>query len=200
MLMEKKIMKWLYENWPNATIFTAIYIMTLLVLFVMKTDYALFLIWAQMCMYLLHQFEEYILPGGFKEYFNINVLGSDDDQEPLNKAIAFWINVPVVFIAYPVTAILAQFLGIGVGMWTAYFSIINGAGHVVMAIKGRCYNPGSAVSLFGNIPFGIYTVWYLNTNASVSVTANVVGLVIGLLVQGAVMFYGFAILRPRLKK
>ena len=191
-------MKWLYENWPKATIFTAIYIMTLLILFVMKTDYALFLIWAQMCMYLLHQFEEYIFPGGFKEYFNIHMLNSKNDQEPLCKAVAFWINVPVVFIAYPVTAILAQFIGIGVGMWTAYFSIINAAGHVGMAIKDRGYNPGFVVSLFGNIPFGIYTVWYLNSHASVSVTANIVGLVIGLLIQGAVMFYGFAILRPRI--
>jgi hypothetical protein len=193
-------MKWLYDNWPKSTIFSAIYIMLLLVLFVLKADYALFLIWAQMCVYLLHQFEEYIFPGGFKEYFNINVLGSENDQEPLNKAVAFWINVPVIYIAYPVTAVLAQFAGPGIGMWTAYFSVINAAGHVVMGIRDRGYNPGFVVSLFVNIPFGIYTIWYMNSNELIGAAANIAGLVIGLLVQGVVMFYGFAILKPKMKK
>ncbi len=190
-------MQWLYKNWMKSTIFVAIYLAIVLFLFVKDTNYPLFLIWMQMCVYLLHQFEEYILPGGFKEFFNTEMLGSADDQEPLNDKVACWINVPVIFIAYPVTAILAQFFGIGIGMWTAYFSIINAASHVGIAAKHK-YNPGFVVSLFLNIPFGIYTVWYLNAQNLVGTTANVAGIVLGIAVQAVVMFYGFAILKPRL--
>ena len=41
-------------------------------------------------------------------------------------------NILVIFIAYPVTATLSQFLGISLGMWTAYFFIINAASHVII--------------------------------------------------------------------
>ena len=72
-------MKWFKENWPKATIFLAVYITLLLVLFVREENYALYLIWLQTPIYFLHQFEEYVFPGGFLKFFNRKMLKSPQD-------------------------------------------------------------------------------------------------------------------------
>lgn len=191
-------MKWLYDNWYKSTIFLAVYMLVVLIIFVLKTDFALFLIWIQMAVYLLHQFEEYILPGGFVNFFNDKILGSEKTDFPLDKKASFWINVPIIFIAYPLSAILAGYIDISIGIWTAYFSIINAMSHVGIFFKNR-YNPGFFVSLFLNIPVGIYTIYYFASQNIISLNEQLVGLTIGLLVQAVVMFYGFKVLKPKIK-
>ncbi len=191
-------MKWLYDNWYKSTIFLAIYLLIVLCIFVMKTDFALFLIWIQMVVYLLHQFEEYILPGGFVEFFNKKPLGSQKGDFPLNKVASFWINIPIIFIAYPLSAILAGYIDISIGIWTAYFSIINALSHVGMFFKYK-YNPGLFVSLFLNIPVGAYTIYYFASQNLVSMNAQLVGLILGLLGQVVVMIYGFKVLKPKVR-
>ena len=154
-------MKWLYNNWYKSTLFIAIYVLIVLILFVFETDFPLFLIWMQFVVYLCHQFEEYILPGGFVAFFNKNPLGSQENNFPLDEKASFWINIPIIFIAYPVSAILSKYIDISIGIWTAYFSIINAISHVGMFFKYK-YNPGVIVSLFLNIPIGIFTIYYLS--------------------------------------
>ncbi|NRB82607.1 MAG: HXXEE domain-containing protein [Winogradskyella sp.] len=192
------MMKWLYKNWYKSTIFIAIYLIIILPLYLLKSDYAVFLIWLQFAVYLLHQFEEYILPGGFVKFFNNKVLQSDKDNYPLDDRASFWINIPIIFIAFPLSAILASCIDISIGIWTAYFSIINALSHVVMFFKHR-YNPGFFVSLFLNIPVGTYTVFYFDDHGIISTNAQLIGLMIGVLIQAAVMIYGFKVLKPKVK-
>ncbi len=191
-------MKWLYNNWYKSTIFIAIYLLITLWLFVLKSDYALFLIWLQFVIYLFHQFEEYILPGGFVKFFNNKILDSNKDNYPLDDKASFWINIPIIYIAYPLSAILAGYVDISIGIWTAYFSIINAISHVGMFFKYR-YNPGFFVSLFLNIPVGMYTIYYFNTQNIISIQEQLIGLAIGALTQAALMIYGFKVLKPRVK-
>lgn len=191
-------MKWLYKNWYKSTIFIAIYLLITLLLFVLKSDYALFLIWIQFVVYLFHQFEEYILPGGFVKFFNNKILDSNKDNYPLDDIASFWINIPIIFIAYPLSAILAGCIDISIGIWTAYFSIINAISHVGMFFKHK-YNPGFFISLFLNIPVGIYTIYYFDAQNIISINEQLIGLVIGVLTQAAVMVYGFKVLKPKVK-
>ncbi len=191
-------MKWLYNNWFKSTIFLAIYMLILLCIFVMNNNFGLFLIWLQTIVYLFHQFEEYVFPGGFGEFFNTKTLGSKDKDFPVDKKVSFWINIPIIFIGFPLSAILSGFIDISIGIWTAYFSIINALSHVGMFFKHR-YNPGFFVSLFLNIPVGLYTIYYFTTNQIISINAHVIGLIIGLIVQGIVMVYGFRVLKPKIK-
>ncbi len=192
------MMKWLYENWYKSTIFIAIYLLIMLFLFLFDTDFPLFLIWIQFVVYLFHQFEEYILPGGFVKFFNNKMLGSNKDNYPLDDVASFWINIPIIFMAYPLSAILAGQVDISIGIWTAYFSIINAISHVGIYFKHR-YNPGFFVSLFLNIPVGIYTIHYFNAQNLISINEQLIGLAIGLLIQAAVMIYGFKVLKPKVK-
>ena len=192
------IMKWLYDNWYKSTIFIAIYTLILLYLYVYDKNFELFLIWIQFVVYLIHQFEEYILPGGFVEFFNKKPLGSKKPNFPLNEKASFWINIPIIFIAYPISAILADYFAISIGIWTVYFSIINALSHVGMFFKYQ-YNPGLIASTFLNIPVGLYTIYYFESNQLLTSNAHFIGLSIGLLTQGLVMFYGFKVLKPKVK-
>lgn len=192
-------MKWLYNNWHKATLALAVITTTSLLVFDVEKNTAVFLIWLQTVVYFLHQFEEYILPGGFIAFFNTKVLGSQQSDIPLDKKAAFWINVPIIFIAFPISAYFASSITIGIGLWTAYFSVINALSHVGMAFRFK-YNPGLVVSLLLNIPVGLYAIYYLTTNNLVSLKENILGLGIGLAVQLSLMVYGFLILKPRIKE
>ena len=191
-------MKWLLDNWYKSTIFLAVYTLIFLLLFTVESDFPIFLIWIQFVVYLLHQFEEYILPGGFVEFFNKKILGSQKNDYPLDKYASFWINIPIILIGFPASAILAGTIDISFGIWTAYFSVINAISHVGMFFKHK-YNPGFFVSLFLNIPVGIYTIYYFANHNLISTKAQVIGLTIGLLVQFIVMVYGFKVLKPKIK-
>lgn len=189
-------MHWLYDNWYKSTLFLAVYLLIFLILFVLQTDFALFLIWLQFIVYLIHQFEEYILPGGFVAFFNKNLLQSKMADYPLDKRASFWINIPIIFIAFPLSAILAGTLDISIGIWTAYFSVINAASHVGMSFKYK-YNPGLLVSMFLNIPVGLYTIYFFASENLISFQHQLIGCGIGLLTQAAVMIFGFKVLKPK---
>ena len=191
-------MKWLERNWPISTIFLAVYVTMMIVLF-LRQDFPLFLIWAQLPVYFVHEFEEYILPGGFLAWFNHHVLGSSSDAWPLTTWGSLWINGLVIFIAFPIGGVLATEVGLSWGLWMAYFSIANSLSHVVMLFIFRSYNPGLVVSVLLNIPVGVYTIVYLTSHGLTSTVANIVALLIGIAVQAAIMFYGFAVLKPRVR-
>ncbi|AUC15500.1 hypothetical protein BTO06_10265 [Tenacibaculum sp. SZ-18] len=158
----------------------------------------MFLIWLQFVIYLVHQFEEYVLPGGFLEFLNKELLGSAESDFPADKKFSFWINIPIIFVGYPVSAILSGYIDLSIGIWTAYFSIINAMSHVGMFLKHK-YNPGFFISLFLNIPVGIYTIYYFVSQNLISLNSHIIGLIIGLLVQGFVMMLGFKVLKPTIK-
>ena len=175
------------KNWPKTTLTSAVYLTILLILFVMKQNFALFLIWVQLPVYFFHEFEEYILPGGFLAFFNTKILGSKNPEFPLDEKRSFWINVPIIFIAFPISAILATQFSLSFGIWTVYFSVFNSFSHVVMFFKHR-YNPGFWVSLLINIPVGVFTIWYFASHQLIPVSAHIVGLLIGLAVQGGLIY------------
>ena len=193
---QNKSMTWLYDNWYRTTPFLAMYTLAFLLLFLWDTNFPLFLIWGQFVIYLLHQFEEYVLPGGFVAFFNKNVIGSKKNNFPLDDKASFWINIPIIFIAYPISAIVSGYIDISLGIWTAYFSVINAISHVGMFFKFR-YNPGLIVSVCLNIPFGIYTIYYFQSQALISMQEQITGFSIGVSIQVVVMIYGFLILKPK---
>ena len=193
------LFSWLVEHWPKATPFLAIYTVILLYLYLFEENRLLFLLWLQTPVYWLHQFEEYIFPGGFASFFNRNLLGSPQNDWPLTKITSFWINIPIIFVAFPLSALLAGTLGLGWGIWTAYFSILNAVSHVGMFFR-LGYNPGFVVSLFLNIPIGGYTLFTFFNDGVLSSSEHISGAVLALLVQGGLMVWGLVFLRRRVKQ
>lgn len=190
-------MKWLYDHWMKATPFLAFYSFIFISLYV--NDKNLYFIWLQTIIYWIHEFEEYIFPGGFLDFFNKHMMGSDGGEFPLSKVGSFWINIPLVYISMPLAAVLAHFFGIEYGLWTAYFSILNASSHVVMFfIFGFKYNPGLVASICLNIPFGIYAIYLIGP--FLSLKANILSIIFGIIAQISMMIYGFGFLKPLVKK
>ncbi|MFA4662366.1 HXXEE domain-containing protein [Pyrococcus kukulkanii] len=190
------IISWLEEYWPVSTPFLAVYVTVLLVLFVLKENFALFLIWLQTPVYWVHQFEEYVYPGGFVEFFNRKVLGSKREDWPLTKTHALWINVPIIFVAFPLSAILAGLVDVSIGVWTAYFSILNALSHVGMFFK-HGYNPGLVASALLNIPVSAYTVYYFATSYPLSLGTHVASFLVALAIQGTLMVWGLKFMKAK---
>jgi hypothetical protein len=123
-------------------------------------------------------------------------LGSSRDDWPVTKEFSLWINIPIIFIAFPLSAVLAGVYGLGWGIWTAYFSILNAVSHVVMFPRFG-YNPGFVVSLLLNIPIGIFTIYTYLITKTITTSAHITGFLIALLIQGGLMIWGLGMMRRR---
>jgi len=171
------MMKWLVNNWYKATIFAAIYSLLFIFLFVYKEGFALFLIWLHVPVYLLHEFEEFIFPGGFPEMMTEMLVGKGHEVSYALKKAGFWVNVPFIFFGFPFVAALATLLGLSWGMYVVYFTLIAALPHLISAVKDKkLYNPGMFVSVFLNLPVSIYTIYYFASHNLVPVSAHMIGL------------------------
>jgi len=59
---------WLIQNWPKTTPFLATISIVVITVYLYEDNFLLFLLWLQTPIYFLHQFEEYIYPGGFAKF------------------------------------------------------------------------------------------------------------------------------------
>jgi hypothetical protein len=109
---------------------------------------------------MVHQFEEYHVPGGEPWILNevFQPRGGPVDRFPLNQGNAAFINI----LAWPFYLIPALFPGV---LWLGIGQVLFGmVGQLVIHgvitnIKLKTfYNPGLAAVIFGHVPLGI---WYL---------------------------------------
>lgn len=155
---------YLYSHWAESTLILAIGITAVLLSFLPSTPWFLFLIWLQFPVYLIHEFEEHVFPGKFRQFINREVFHSQNDNAPLTPAAVFWINILAIWILFPLAAILAQNVSPEFGLLLPIFGLFNASLHIIMFIVKRKYNPGFAVSLLLNYPTGIYTLYVLKEN------------------------------------
>lgn len=112
-------------------------------------------------LYMLHQTEEYIFPGGFADFFNSDIFQIKGGGGPLDQNFIFYLNVVLIWIILPLFGLLST-IDYLYGAWIAYFSFFAGGAHIVLAIKAKkLYNPGLMVSLLINIPVGLWSIFYL---------------------------------------
>ena len=114
------------------------------------------LLWIHFTTLLIHQFEEYVFPGGFKDFFNKDIYNKNPIiRSPLTDNGVLFVNIGLGWSAYLYSAfqgISTVWLAIGLCLVT----IFNGALHtILMLLKGK-YNPGALSSILLMIPFGIY--------------------------------------------
>ena len=68
--------KWLKKEWAKVGVILSIYLFVMLFVFVRKYDFVVFVLLLQTPLYMLHQSEEYIFPGGFGKFFNTKILSA----------------------------------------------------------------------------------------------------------------------------
>lgn len=158
----KRVMDYLYKHWAMMCLPLAFYTGLILISSVHQLPWIVFLIWLQFPVYLLHQFEEHAWPGGFKKFTNKVIFGVENTDVPLNDINIFWINIPIIWIFFPLFAVLAQHIDLSIGSILPVLGLFNATLHILTTIIKRKYNPGTIVSLFLNYPTGIYTLWEMH--------------------------------------
>ena len=182
------MINWFYDNWAKLSLFLAVITAVLIYIFINPLNLPLFLIWMQLPIYLLHQFEEHNW-NGFKNYVNRNVFKVKEGDFPLNDKIIFWVNIPAVWILIPIFSALSS-VNIMFGLWIPYFAVFNSLSHVIVSVRNREYNPGLLVSLILGIPAGIYALIifysYINVPALISVISILFAVVLHIIVFGII--------------
>jgi hypothetical protein len=115
---------------------------------------------------LVHQFEEYALPGGFPACYNMALCGERDrpDRYPLNALTSFIVNVPLAYAFYLSAVLLPGVIWLGISQVLFGMAQIGVHG-VLMNVKlHRRYNPGMASVLLLHYPVGITYIWYVTTH------------------------------------
>jgi len=153
--------KWLKKEWAKVGLILSIFLFAILFVIVRQYDFVIFVLLLHTPLYMLHQTEEYVFPGGFTEFFTTKIFNLKKEDTPLNEDFIFFVNISLIWIVLPVFALLST-INYQYGLWIPYFSLFAGVAHMALAIKAKkMYNPGLAVSLFLNIPVGLWSIIYL---------------------------------------
>ena len=193
-------LRWLKKEWAKVGVILSIYLFVMLFVFVRKSDFVVFVLLLQTPLYMLHQTEEYIFPGGFGKFFNTKIFNLETENEPLDETFIFYVNVIVVWMVLPIFGLLSS-INYEYGLWLPYFSFFAGIAHVVLALKARKrYNPGLIVSLFINIPVGLWSILYLMGQGLIENFFLNIHFVIGLAVNAILPIMGTVLLRNYQKK
>ena len=156
--------KWLKREWAKTGFILSIFLFVFLFVFVRRYDLVVFVILLQTPLYMLHQTEEYVFPGGFGAYFNTQIFKLKTNDGPVNQNFIFFVNVILIWIILPLFGLLST-INYQYGLWIPYFSFFAGIAHILLAIRaGKLYNPGLFVSLFINIPVGLWSILFLINN------------------------------------
>jgi hypothetical protein len=85
--------------WPKIGGILALFIIVILFGYAFtESEYNVFvlLFWLHLALLMLHEFEEYVYPGGFKEFFNtrtVFALKEHQENAPLNESMIVFINL-----------------------------------------------------------------------------------------------------------
>jgi hypothetical protein len=124
------------------------------------TEQAMFA--ALLVLYMVHQVEEHLWPGGFRQFTNAHVFQSGNDDWPVSIGGVTLVNVGFVWLPLALAILWPGPLR-WVGLAWIGLTLVNAVTHIVASLRFRIYNPGliTAVVLF--LPF---TIWALATEVA----------------------------------
>ena len=187
--------QWLKQDWAKIGLVLSIFLLVFLFVFVRPNDAVLFVLLLQTPLYMLHQTEEYVFPGGFAKFFNMQIFNLETEDEPVNQNFIFYVNVLLIWILLPTFGLLAT-IDYQFGLWIPYFSFFAGIAHIALAIKARKrYNPGLVISLLVNIPIGLWSIFFLINQGVLSSFFLNGHLVIGLGINAILPVMGIILLK-----
>jgi hypothetical protein len=150
-------------QWPEATLFTALFLFVLLPFVAAGAGSALGLIFLQLPIYMLHQWEEHS-GDRFRKYFNRVFCRG---REALTPAATFWFNSLGVWGVILLALYLAWAIAPAAGLVAGYLALVNALLHIVPAIVRREYNPGLITAVFLFPLVGGWCVWHAGASAGI---------------------------------
>ena len=177
-------MRWLIREWPYAALFAAGFLLLLLPFF-HALGLALMLVYLQLPLYMLHQFEEHDRDR-FRAFANRMLAGGREAFTPLaifviNSVGAWGLDLAALYLAY--------FHDLAFGLIAIYLPLFNAVTHAVAAVVWRRPNPGlwTALGLF--VPLGVWSLVVVSEASHASWRMHALGLGVAVLVHAAIMIY-----------
>ncbi|HQZ84186.1 MAG TPA: HXXEE domain-containing protein [Actinomycetota bacterium] len=142
------------------------------------------LLWLQLPVMMLHEFEEYVLPGGFRSFFNHDTIFASSvpgDNTPLSEGYVFFVNIVTVWgwaIAGALLAGVAPWVGFGLVVFNAGVNCIQHS--VLFQIKHEGYNPGLITTMILLLPFSTFITIYVIQNDVLTSIEWALSVVLGL--------------------
>jgi hypothetical protein len=128
--------------------------------------------WRPLAALLWHQTEEWVWPGGFKRWINREVIGSDEDDFPLDARVGFVVNVAIGWSC----SLLARHPAPATFLYVTHLG--NAGLHAGWAVRHRRYDPGlvTAVACLAPVAVtGLRELWRERAISRAGAIAGIVG-------------------------
>ena len=185
------IPNWLLTNWSRAGLVMAVMLLALAPLIFWRTGVVFTLVFLQLPVYMIHQYEEHS-HGQFKKYLADSMGGG---REILTGLDIFWINIGMVWALDLAVLYAANFYGWKLGMIAVYLSTFNAVTHIVVAVRNREYNPGLWTSLVLFLPVGVASLYAITAQTDATLPDHATMLAAA--IAGHVGIIGLALYRRR---
>lgn len=146
---------------------------------------ALFAVFLQLPVYMLHQYEEHD-DDRFRLFVNRTIGGGLDVLSP---GAVFVINVPGVWGVIAASFLLSANVSPGYGLIAVYLTLVNALVHVAAALATRLYNPGLVSALLLFVPAGGLGLWQLQRTGEVGWADHLLGLLVAVGIHVAIIVY-----------
>ncbi len=185
--MPGRILEWLVGKWqwPYAALFTAGFLGVLAPLVFRYAGAPLGLVYLQLPIYMLHQYEEHA-GDRFRLWFNTMI---GHGREVLTPIATFWINSLLVWGLDLVALYLACFVDLSLGLIAIYLPIVNAFGHIVPAIITRKYNPGLLTSVLLVLPVGVTSAVVVSRAAGSTLGDQLLALGVAIAVHAIIIIH-----------
>jgi hypothetical protein len=125
---------------------------------------------------MLHEFEEYVYPGGFKEFINTETVLAL--EKPVDDFMITFINLGAWFLF--ASAAFLTTVAPWLGIMMVIFNFLNIVGHGgIFQIKKKGYNPGLFTAIFIFVPYSVIVLWLAIDQELLTVVEYVVALIGG---------------------
>ena len=137
---------------------------------------------ALLVIYFVHQIEEHLWPGGFRQFTDAHVFHSGNDDWPVDIGGVALVNVAYVWLPVGLAVLFPEGLR-WVGLAWVGLTLINGIIHIVTTIRLRIYNPGLVTAIVLFLPFTIFMLALEVGRGALS------GADVGLIVLGGILLH-----------
>ena len=199
--MCERTLNWLVGKWqwPYAALLAAAFLTVFAPIVFKFAGLALGLVYLQLPIYMLHQYEEHA-GDRFRLWVN-NMIGGGRDV--LTPIATFWINSLLVWLLDIVAIYLACFVSLPLGLIAFYLPMLNAFGHIVPAIVKKQYNPGLITSVVLFLPVGVVSTYLVSQAAGCDLKNHLLALAVALAVHATIIVHVrrrlSAMERPHLK-
>jgi len=139
-----------------------------------------YIFWAPLAAAVLHIFEEFVFPGGFRKWYSAY---KPDIKKSISKRFLFFINLGLLILCYDIGAIRENTISnsISVILWLGVMALLaaNGIWHLKAVWNSKTYSPGVVTGTVIYIPLAAYGYIYFLQTGAVSIWIAIAAFVVG---------------------